>query len=135
MGQPIEYIESMPEGLYYEYMALNIISPFTQDASAYREGLIATLLYNNNISKKSDAKTVEELLPYLCSGTPEFLEEEKVKKARQLLTSIKCQSIDVDTYTANYEHIRSKIQEEIDIESKKDKPDQYTINELSKLIS
>ncbi len=69
-------------------MVLKVISLLTTQANAYREGLIATLLYNNNVQKKENLKSVEDLLPYLKNGTPDYLEDERVLKARDLLKRI-----------------------------------------------
>jgi len=115
-------------------MALNTISPFTSDAQAYREGLIATLLYNNNISKKADAKSVTDLFPYLNTETPEWLEDDRVKEAKHILASIQCHSMDKDKYLMNYKFICSKIEEEIDMELSKDRPDRYVITKLKQII-
>lgn len=115
-------------------MALNLISPFTTQSTAYREGLIATLLYNNNIGKKEHLKSVGDLFPYLEDGVPEYLEDERVIKAKNLLESIKVQSLVQETYTKNYKFISNKIREEIEIEERKTRPDYYLINKLKELI-
>lgn len=131
---PLEYIENLPESALNEFMALNTLSPFTHDAQAYREGLIATLLYNNNITKKKDAKSVEDLFPYLSDKTPEWVEDERVLKAKNLLKSICCHAIDPDIYKSSFNEIKEKIIEEVEIEKSKDKPDRYVIDELQKLV-
>ena len=95
---PLEYIESLPEGVLNDFIALNTLTPFTPEAQSYREGLIATLLYNSNISNKKDAKSVTDLFNYIDSDTPEWLEDERVKKARTILTSISCHSLDSKMY-------------------------------------
>ena len=134
-GQPLEYIENLPESVLTEYMALNALSPFTHDAAAYREGLTATILYNNNATKKSEAKSVSDLFPYLSTETPDWLEDIRIKKAKSILASIQCHNIgDSANYTNNYNHICGKIREEIQMESNKNNPDMYVIDKLTQLI-
>lgn len=131
---PIEYIESLPMSVLDEFTALNALSPFTHDAQAYREGLMTTLIYNNNVSKKSDAKSVQDLFPYLSGDTPEWIEDDRIKKAKDLLKSIQCHLLDAETYEQNYSFIKHKIQEEISMEKTKPNPDKYVIDKLEGLI-
>lgn len=133
---PLEYIENLPEGVLNDFIALNTISPYTPEAQAYREGLMTTILYNSNASKKSETKSVTDLFPYLNTDTPEWLEDERVKKAKDLMTSIKCQaSLNVDIYNDNLINIKQKIKEEISLERKKQIPDLYVISTLDNLIN
>jgi len=124
----------MPESVINEYMALNVISPFIYDAQSYREGLIATLLYNNNITKKSDSKSVSDLFPYLSNDIPEYLEDERIIKAKALMKSIRCHTI-TKTYQKSYDSVSKAIREEIQIEKKKNKPDIYVISKLEDIIN
>lgn len=117
-----------------EFKALNLISPFTTDAQAYREGLIATLLYNKGCSKKSQTKTVDELFPYLSSSTPEFLEDERVIKAKNILRAISLQKSKKDLFESSMNEFVGKVKEEITILKSERVPDQYVIRELNKLI-
>lgn len=134
-GQTLEYIESLPESTLHEFQALNAISPFTSEAQAYREGLTATLLYNSNVSKKSDAKSITDLFPYLNPETPDWLEDARVLQAKDILNSITCHGdLGNDNYTANIEHVYGKIREEIEMETCKKSPDIYVIRKLEKLI-
>lgn len=130
----MEYVESLSPTTLAEYKALNIISPYTPDAQAYREGLIATMMYNKGCSKKSQTKTLYELFPYLDTETPDWLEDEKVIKAKRILKAISLQKDCPDLYKASMDEFKEKIQEEIDILSQSDNPDNYTIGRLTKLI-
>lgn len=133
-GRPIEYVESLPSSTIAEFKALNIISPFTTDAQAYREGLIATLLYNRGATKKSNTKSLTDLFPYLSQGTPDWLEDERVLKAKSLLRSIELHRGNPDLYKSNYNFIIDKIGEEIELLRTEDDVDHYTIKELTKII-
>lgn len=107
--------------------------PFTPSAPAYREGLLCALLYNQNATKKSNTISVEELFPYLKSGTPEWLEDPRIQKTKKLLKSINCHSPDV--YKSSYNDICEKIKEEIVIEKNSSDPDQYVINKLKEFLT
>lgn len=118
-----------------EFQALNAISPFTYEAEAHRQGLIATLLYNQGAAKKSDVKSVGDLFPYLSGEVPEWCEDARVAQAKNLLNSIKCHSnMGSDTYASNAKFICGKIKEEIQMERKLSNPDIYVIDQLEQLI-
>lgn len=133
-GRPIEYVESLPSSTIAEFKALNIISPFTPRAQAHREALIATLLYNQNITKKTKLKSVTDLFPYLDNETPDWLEDEKVSKAKKLIRSIDLHRSNPELYTNNLATIHSKIREEIELHDPQTTDGQYVIRELTKLI-
>lgn len=133
-GRPLHEIENLPLSTISEFKALNLISPFTTDAQAYREGLIATLLYNKGCSKSSQTKSVTELFPYLSSDTPEFLEDDKVLKARSILRSIGLQKEKKELFESSMNEFVTKVGEEIELQKKAKEPDWYVIKELQKLI-
>ena len=133
-GRPIHEIESLPMTTINEFKALNLISPFTGDAQAYREGLIATLLYNKGCTKSSQTKTVTELFPYLSSETPDFLEDEKILKAKSIVKSIGMQKGNPELFESSMNEFKLKIGEEIELQKQAKQPDWYVIRELRKLI-
>ncbi|AGG58289.1 hypothetical protein NVP3058O_014 [Vibrio phage 3.058.O._10N.286.46.B8] len=133
-GRPLHEIENLPLSTITEFKALNLISPFTSDAQAYREGLIATLLYNKGCSKKSQTKTVSDLFPYLSSDTPEFLEDEKVLKAERILRTIALQRASPELYESSLTEFKTKVGEEIELLMAEKVPDMYVIRKLKKLI-
>ena len=133
-GRPIEYVESLPSSVIAEFKALNIISPYTPEAQAHREGLIATLLYNKGCSKKTQMKTIPDLFPYLSRGTPDWLEDERVKKAKSIFKSIALQRGNPELYESSMNELVTKVKEEIEIMEGMDEPDRHTINELQKII-
>ena len=135
-GWTMEYIENLPESLIMEYMALNSLSPFTHDAQANRNGFLAAMLWNKDVSKKKDMKSAADIFPYLKPGTPEWLEDERVRKAKSLLKSAELHlTYGKDIYLSNVSYIKEKIIEEIKIEeNKKNKADKYLIKELKKLL-
>ena len=124
----------MPISVINEFKALNLISPFTTDAQAYREGLIATLLYNQGASKKSQTKTVSDLFPYLSNETPEFLEDERVIKAKRIFKAILLQKSNSDLFESSMGEFNKKVREEIAILKAERVPDIYAIRELQKII-
>jgi hypothetical protein len=131
LSQPIEYIESLDLDTLNEFKALNIISPFTHDAQAWREGLMATLIYNNNVTKKKDLKKVSDLFPYLDPSTPDYLEDEIVLKCRKALTACNTGGM---VNESMYKDVLAAINVEIEEARNRDVPDQYRISELRKLI-
>lgn len=136
-GWSIEYVENLPESVISEYMALNSISPFTYEAQSHRDGLIASILYNKDLTKKKDLKSPDELIPYLKQGVPEWLQDSMVVKAKRLLESAKVSfsfSKDKEAYQQNIDLIKLKIKEEIEIEKNKKKSDKLRIAELNKLL-
>ena len=130
-GQPIEYIESLDLDTLNEFKALNLISPFTHDAQAQREGLIATLIYNNNATKKQDLKKVSDLFPYLDQKTPEYLEDEIVIKCKKALASCSVAGM-FDKQRHN--HVIAAIKVEIEEANNATPPDHYRVNELNKIL-
>ncbi|KFA99268.1 hypothetical protein [Vibrio sp. ER1A] len=80
------------------------------------------LIRNQNVSKKQHIKTAEQILPYL-QEYPDYLEHPTIKKVLGLVSMIKSDEQMAD--------LMNKVLEEIDIENKKDKPDEYLISRLS----
>lgn len=133
-GRPLHEIENLPISTITEFKALNLISPFTGDAQAYREGLIATLLYNKGCTKSCQTKTVVELFPYLSNETPDFLEDDKVLKAKGISRSIGLQKNNKELFESSMDEFIKKLEEEITIQKEAKQPDWYVIRELQKLI-
>lgn len=121
---PVFELEKYPQSVIQEYKALNIVSPFTNDAQISRDGLLIQLIRNQNVTKKQHLRTAEELLPYL-KEYPDYLEHPTIKKVNTILSNIKS-----DEQMA---HILKSIAEEIEIETAKDEPDSYLVNRLSQL--
>ncbi|ENM2831978.1 hypothetical protein AB6Q85_002325 [Vibrio cholerae] len=125
LGIPIFELEEWDYNIIAEYKALNYLSPFTDEAQAYRDGLLLQFIYNQNISKKKDMRLATDLLPYL-NQEPEWIEHEIVKKAKQFINLSKTPQMLADTL--------KKIQEQVDIELSKKEPDSYLITKLMQLI-
>lgn len=66
--------------------------------------------------------------------TPDFLEDEKVKKAKSILKSVSLQRNKPELYKQSLDEVVFKIKEEIEIEVNKRDPDIYLIQALKKLI-
>lgn len=126
LGVPVFELEQWDLNVINEYKALNYLSPFTEDAQAYRDGLLLQFIYNQNITKKKDMKVATDLLPYLVQE-PEWLEHELIKKTKKILKS--CHS---DGMLAD---VLNRIQEQVDIEKAKDSPDMYLITKLIELYN
>ncbi|WOQ15187.1 hypothetical protein [Aeromonas media] len=128
---PVFEIKEWPIEIIDQYRAMNIIRPFTERAKSIRDGFMIELLRNQNVTKKKDYKTMDELLPYLGNGLPEFMENEHVKMAIKQLgfaTNIGHRFMIEDTLRL--------MKEEIDIELSKpsSERDMYVIKRLSGLI-
>lgn len=98
--------------------------PFTEDAQAYRDGMLIQLTYNQNITKKKDLKRVEDLIPYL-GDKHSWVEHPTVLKVNNLINV--CRSDDA------LADLMSKVLEEIEIERNKPKPDEYLITKLCEI--
>lgn len=125
MGIPIFEIEQWSLSTIAEYKALNYLSPFTDHAQAYRDGLLLQFTYNQNVKQKKDMKIATDFLPYLDSN-PKWLEHPLVNRAKVLLNNAKSPEM-----LAN---VIKEILDEIAIESKKENPDTYLIVRLGELI-
>jgi hypothetical protein len=124
LGIPAFELEQWPASLIQEYRALNIVSPFTQDAENWRDGIQIQMVRNQNVTKKQHYKTAEELLPYL-QEYPEHLEHPTIKKVMGLVKS--CNG------AQQLAELMKKVLEEIEIEEGKEDPDAYLISRLSEL--
>lgn len=123
---PIFQLEQYPQSIINEYKALNIVSPFTTDAIAVRDGILLSLIRNQNVSKKKDLRTAEEILPYL-KEYPEYLEHPLIKKLNNTIHTFV-----TDEQTQS---LLKNVIEEIEIESNKHDPDPYVIARLTEFYS
>lgn len=72
-----------------------------------------------------------EMFPYLQEGVPDFLEDTRVAKARNIKKSISGREEDIKL---QLEDLSIKLQEEIDIELAKEYPDHYVITQLRGML-
>ena len=119
-------MEQWPVGVIDEYRSLNLISPFTTEAVAQREGLIVQYLRNQHVTKKSDYVPANAIFPYL-NQYPEWLEHEDIKKAKMLLSNA--------TIPSQIEEIKGHIRETLEQEILKDEPDKYLVVRLNELLN
>lgn len=131
-GWTIDYIEELPESVLQEYMALNAISPFTHDAQAYRDGVVASFIFNKDVQKKKDLRSPEEIFPYLKQGLPEWAKDPVVNKAENLIKAVSLHS--GESYIAAMDKIKQSISEQIEIEKQQKVVDRYRVSELEKLL-
>ncbi|EHM6953372.1 hypothetical protein KGV31_002171 [Vibrio parahaemolyticus] len=117
-------IEQWPQSVIQEYKALNIVSPFTNDAKNQTEGLLIQLIRNQNVTEKKYFRSANQLLPYL-NEFPEYLEHPTVKKLNSLISSMHSEE--------QMANLMMKVKEEIELELNKDEPDDYLIARLSQL--
>ncbi len=117
-------------------MSLNSFSPFTYDAQSQRDGVIASILYNKDITKKQHLKSADEIFPYLRDGIPDWLKDPLVEKAKNLITSANTilTFFGTEAYEKRISEIKKSIVEQIEMEVKAEKPDRLRIEELKKLI-
>ncbi|WP_347368027.1 hypothetical protein [Vibrio vulnificus] len=87
-------------------------------------GILLSLIRNQNVVKKKDLVSADQILPYL-KEYPDYLEHPTIKKVQGLINS--CQSNEL------LADLLEKIAEEIELESNKDKPDEYLISRLSEI--
>ncbi|CAH7477253.1 hypothetical protein VCHA38O209_50279 [Vibrio chagasii] len=128
-GQPIEYIESLPMETLAEFKALNAWAPYTPEAALHQNAVIASML-SHKVYKKGMSPT--ELFPFTSLDVPNFLEDEMLAHARNLIRS----TMDAPSQIrgAQLATIHNAIQEEIDMEKAKDDPDDYLLREYGKLL-
>ncbi|EPN4965790.1 hypothetical protein BA746_00365 [Vibrio parahaemolyticus] len=119
-------MENWDLNIINEYRALNYLTPFTDDAQAYRDGLLLQFTYNQNLTKQKDMKLATDFLPYL-KREPDWLEHELVKKAKQFISLS-----NTDEMLAN---TLEKILEQVEIEREKPEPDKYLIAKLLELYN
>ena len=117
-----------------QFKALNILRPFTGDAERHQLGMLASLIFNTNCGKKKDMKQPKDLFPFLDTKTPDWLEDERVLKAQQLMNSISAHRASPELYEKSFNHIKNAILEEIEIIRGSDEPCEYTINKLTEII-
>ncbi|EJG0782049.1 hypothetical protein C2F72_RS01375 [Vibrio parahaemolyticus] len=126
LGVPVFELEQYPQSVIQEYKALNIVSPFTNDAKNQMEGLLIQLIRNQNVTKREHLKSADELLPFL-KEYPSYLEHPTIKKLLNLVSNIS-----TPEQTA---HLLNKIAEEIQLEKEKPEPDEYLIHRLVEIYN
>lgn len=124
----MEYVESLPMEVIAEFKALNAWSPFTPERQAFQLGQIASMI-SHQVYKKGMSPS--EMFPYLKHGVPDFLEDERVAKARNLITGT--MNAPEHIRKRQLETIRNAIREEIDLIKSGDY-DPYVVRELTKLV-
>lgn len=98
-----------------------MIEPFSNRAEAGRQALIAQILFNQNITKKSQFVPYTELFPYL-QDNPSWLDDDRIKKAQKVLNTLQTE--------AQLSDFRSKIAEEYDIENTKEEKDKFYLKRI-----
>lgn len=120
----------MPLADFNAMMALNAIHPFTYDAQAEREGLLVTETLNQR--RKKQLKS-DQLFPYLSREIPDWLQDNRIVVAKELIKRHEHGS-KIRKQEPNFNYVRNLIEEEIEIESCKQKPDEIVVRELIKLL-
>ena len=129
-GWTLSDIDLLPIEQFNSYFALNILSPFTYDVQSEREGLLIAETVNQRRKKQIRSW---DLFPYMKPGTPEWLSDPLVQKARTIIENV----ISVATMTKQepkLDFIHSKIREEIEIEAERASPNILKIKELKQLL-
>lgn len=129
-GQPLEYVEQLDNATLLEFKALNIISPFTHDVASNERAMIASILYNQNATKKSQMRSSSELIPYIVPDT-DFLEPELFKKARETQRSLDPSN---PLYESQLESFYQDINDTIEFEVQQADYDEYLITKLRSLL-
>lgn len=118
-------VEQWPASVIIEYKALNYLDPYTDNAQAQRDGLQLALTHNAQVRKKKDLKTAHDFLPYL-KPDPEWLKPKIIKDAEKFIKLARTSKM--------LDFTLEKIVEEINTELAKDKPDQYIVSKLARLV-
>ncbi|WP_330544497.1 hypothetical protein V0242_11800 [Aeromonas hydrophila] len=105
-----------------EYKAYNLLTPFTKRVDHELQGYLISLIRNQNVTKKSQFKGMDELLPFLKGELKKELEHELVNKAFMLFGNTR-------TVKAK-EHLIKTIDETIVEEYGKEDRDDYLISRL-----
>ena len=129
-GWTLHDINSLPMEQVNAYFALNILNPFTYDAKSEREGLLIAETFNQR--RKKQLKSWD-LFPYLKSGTPKWLSDPLVQKARAIIENLQNVSR-ISKQPLNLDGIHKLIREEIEIELENKRPNILKISELKALI-
>ena len=129
-GWTLEYIDSLPMSEFNNMMALNYLEPYTHDVGNRREGLLITETFN---ARRKKQLKVHEMFPYMSDSTPKWLSDETVQTARELIARHERGS-ELRGVKPDYAFIKPKIEEEIIIESEKNKPDELKIKQLTQLL-
>jgi hypothetical protein len=130
-GWTLSNINSLPMHEVHAYFALNILNPFTYDAKSERDGLLIAETFNQR--RKKQLKSWD-LFPYLKSGTPQWLSDPLVQKARVIIENLRNASR-ISKQPLNLEGIHKLINEEIEIEMKNKRPNILKVSELRGLIT
>ncbi|MGL6606616.1 hypothetical protein [Aeromonas hydrophila] len=101
-----------------------MIEPFSNRSEAGRQALIAQILFNQNITKKSQFVPYTELFPYL-QDNPSWLDDDRIKKAQKVLNTLQTE--------AQLSDFRSRIAEEFEIEDKNKDKDKFYLNRIRDL--
>jgi hypothetical protein len=129
-GWTLSDINSLPMDQVNAYFALNVLNPFTYDAKAEREGLLIAETFNQR--RKKQLKSWD-LFPYLKSGTPKWLSDPLVQKARAIIENLQ-NSARISKQPLNLDGIHQLINEEIEIEMETKRPNILKISELKALL-
>lgn len=122
LGKPIHEIQEWPLEVIDEYKAYNLLTPFTKRVDHELQGYLISLIRNQNVTKKSQFKGMDELLPFLKGELSRELEHELVNKAFMLFGNTR-------TVKAK-EHLIKTIDETIAEEYGKEDRDDYLISRL-----
>lgn len=133
-GWTIEYVESLPITTIRELQGLNQMSPFLYEEQSRREAIIATLIYNQKVTKKAHLKSVTDLFPYTKGGIPEEYEDEIVLKARRILNSISSMSNLTKGGNHAMDDFIIKVREQIKIEEESDALNMYRVRRLKQML-
>lgn len=129
-GWTLDYIDSLPLHEFNSMLALNYLEPFTHDIGNRREGLLITETFN---SRRKKQLKVHELFPYMSDELPDWASDKTVMVAKELIERHE-HGCRLRKTTPDYNFIRPKIEEEIEIEEGSGEPDGLKIKQLKQLL-
>ncbi|MGY6036647.1 hypothetical protein [Aeromonas sp. AE23HZ002T15] len=122
---PIHEVKNWPQDIIDQYKAYNHLKPFTKNTEHQMMGFMIEILRNQNITKKHQYKTAEQMMPFLRGGLPAYLDDERLVLLRQQIGGI------LTDYAR--QDILGCILEEVQIQAQMPVRDEYFIQELIKI--
>ena len=123
----------MPLSELEMYKALNVMSPFTEEAQAQRDGLLLAETFS--VRRKAEL-TPKEMLPYLNTDVPEWASDPMVTKAKALLKEVKShKGMGQLAYETSLKSLHIGLAEEIQIQLESPNEDtDYIVSELNAIL-
>lgn len=124
---PVQEIREWSVQEIDEYRAYHHLRPFTKRIDHELNGFVIELLRNQHVTKQSQYKRAEELIPFLSGKLPAALDDPRIIQVRNVMAGKF-----IGEYALN--DIKSKLLAELQYQSNEETKDEYYINEIIKLF-